>query len=150
MLRTSILQRERELLESGLEAYREQVAFSEATITSNGWSDVRRRPLLNLLVVSPKGELFLKAVDTCGEVKDAAFIAARITEAIHEVGAENVIQVVIDSAAVCKAAGKIIEQSFPWITWTPCTPHCLGLLLEDVGKLPWAATVVSIAVSPVL
>jgi hypothetical protein len=99
--------------------------------------------------VSPKGELFLKAVDTCGEVKDAAFIAARITEAIHEVGAENVIQVVTDSAAVCKAAGKIIEQSFPWITWTPCTPHCLDLLLEDVGKLPWAATVVSIAVTAV-
>jgi hypothetical protein len=27
--------------------------------------------------------------------------------------------------------------------WTPCTPHCLDLLLEDVGKLPWAAEVVA-------
>jgi hypothetical protein len=90
-LRTSPLQKERELLQTGLDAYKEQVSFSGATITSDGWSDVRRRPLLNLLVVSPKGELFLKAVDTCGEVKDATFIAARLTEAIHEVGAENVV-----------------------------------------------------------
>lgn len=146
-LRTTILQQEREL--KGLEAYKEQVSFSGATITSDGWSDVRRRPLLNLLVVSPKGELYLKAVDTCGEVKDATFIAARLAEAIHEVGAENVVQVVMDSAAVCKAAGRLIEEQFPWITWTPCTPHCLDLLLEDVGKLPWAASVVAEATSAV-
>ncbi len=25
----------------------------------------------------------------------------------------------------------------------PCTPHCLDLLLEDVGKLPWATEVVA-------
>jgi hypothetical protein len=55
--------------------------------------------------------------------------------------------VVTDSAAVCKAAGRLIEEQFPWITWTPCTPHCLNLLLEDVEKLPWAASVVAEAMT---
>ncbi len=104
---------------------------------------MRRRPLLNLLVVSPKGEMFLKAVDTRGETKDAAYIAGQLIDCIREVGADNVIQVVIDSAIVCKATGRLVEQEFSWITWTPCTPHCLDLLLEDVGKLPWAAEVVA-------
>ncbi len=36
---------------------------------------MRRRPLLNLLVVFSKGEMFLKAVDIGGETKDAAYIA---------------------------------------------------------------------------
>ncbi len=104
---------------------------------------MRRCPLLNMLVVFPKGEMFIKAVDTRGETKDAAYIAGQLIDCIREVGADSVIQVVTDSVAVCKAAGKLVEQKFSWITWTPCTPHCLDLLLEDVGKLPWAVEVVA-------
>jgi len=86
--------------------------------------------------------MFLKAVDTGGETKDAAYIAGQLIDCTREVGADSVIQVVIDSAIVCKAIGRLVEQDFSWITWTPCTPHCLDLLLEDVGKLPWATEVV--------
>jgi hypothetical protein len=86
--------------------------------------------------------MFLKAVDTGGETKDAAYIARQLIDYIREVGANSVIQVVTDSAAVCKAASRLVEQEFSWITWTSCTPHCLDLLFEDVGKLPWAAEVV--------
>jgi hypothetical protein len=79
--------------------------------------------------------MFLKVVDTGGETKDVAYIAGQLIDCIQEVGA--------DSATVCKTAGKLVEQEFSWITWTSCTPHCLDLLLEDVGKLPWAAKVVA-------
>jgi hypothetical protein len=95
-----------------------------------------------MLVISPKGEMFLKAVDTGGETKDAAYIAGQLIDCIREVGADSIIQVVTDSATVCKVAGRLVEQEFSWITWTPCTPHSLDLLLEDVGKLPWVAEVV--------
>jgi len=87
--------------------------------------------------------MFFKAVDTGGERKDAAYIAGQPIDYIREVGADSVIQVVTDSATVCKAVGRLVEQEFSWITWTPCTPHCLDLFLEDVGKLPWAAEVVA-------
>jgi len=142
-LRTTILEREKQVCRDGLASFQEYFQLTGATITSDGWSDVRRCPLLNLLVVSSKGEMFLKAVDTGGETKDAAYIAEQLIDCIWEVGADNVIQVVTYSAAVCKAAGRLVEQEFFWITWTPCTPHCLDLLLEDVGKLPWAAKVVA-------
>jgi len=142
-LRTTILEREKQVCRDGLASFQEYFQLTGATITSDGWSDVRRCPLLNLLVVSSKGEMFLKAVDTGGETKDAAYIAEQLIDCIREVGADNVIQVVTYSAAVCKAAGRLVEQEFFWITWTPCTPHCLDLLLEDVGKLPWAAKVVA-------
>jgi hypothetical protein len=87
--------------------------------------------------------MFLKAVDTGGETKDIVYIARQLIDCIREVGADSVIQVVIDNAVVCKATGRLVEQEFSWIKWTPCTPHCLDLLLEDVGKLPWAAEVVA-------
>ncbi len=61
---------------------------------------MRRRPLLNLLVVFSKGEMFLKAVDTGGETKDAAYIVGQLIDCIREVGVDSVIQVVTDSATV--------------------------------------------------
>jgi hypothetical protein len=142
-LRTTILEREKQLFRDGLASFQESLQLTGATITSDGWSDVRRRPLLNLLVVSLKEEMFLKAVDMGGETKDAAYIAGQLIDCIREVGADNVIQVVTDSVVVCKAAGRLVEQEFSWITWMLCTPHCLDLFLEDVGKLPWAAEVVA-------
>jgi hypothetical protein len=87
--------------------------------------------------------MFLKVVDTGGETKDAAYIVGQLIDCIREVGVDNVIQVVTDTAVICKAAGRLVEQEFSWITWTLCTPHCLVLLLEDVGKLPSAAEVVA-------
>jgi hypothetical protein len=142
-LRTTILECEKQLCWDGLASFQESLQLIGATITSDGWFDVRRRPLLNLLVVSPKGEMFIKAVDTRGETKDVAYITGQLIDCIREVGVDNVIQVVTDSAAVCKIASRLVEQEFSWITWTPCTPHCLDLLLEDVGKLAWAAEVVA-------
>jgi hypothetical protein len=65
-LRTTILESEKQLYRDGLASFQESLQLTGATITSDGWSDVRRCPLLNLFVVSPKGEMFLKAVDTGG------------------------------------------------------------------------------------
>jgi hypothetical protein len=50
--------------------------------------------------------MFLKAVDTGGETKDAAYIVGHLIDYIREVGADSVIQVVTNSAAVYKAAGR--------------------------------------------
>ncbi len=65
-LRITILEREKQLCRDGLASFQESLQLIGATITSDGWFDVHRCPLLNLLVVSPKGEMFLKAVDTRG------------------------------------------------------------------------------------
>jgi hypothetical protein len=142
-LQTTILEHEKQLCRDGLASFQESLQLIGATITSDEWSDVRRRLLLNLLVVSPKGEMFLKAVDTGGETKDVAYITRQLIDCIREVGANSVIQVVTNSTVVCKAAGRLVEQEFSWITWMPCTPHCLDLLHEDVGKLPWVVEVVA-------
>ncbi|KAL0044310.1 hypothetical protein WJX82_010899 [Trebouxia sp. C0006] len=63
-------------------------------------------------------------------------------EAIEEAGPENVVQVITDSAANCKAAGKLVEQQYPHIFWAPCAAHSLDLLLEAIGKLSWVKNIV--------
>ena len=51
--------------------------------------------------------------------------------------AENIVQVVTDSAGNCVVARQILSAGYPAIMFYPCTTHCLELLLEDIGKFPW-------------
>ena len=44
---------------------------SGVTIVSDGWTETRRRPLINIIATSPKGAMFLKDEDYSGEVKDS-------------------------------------------------------------------------------
>ncbi len=44
------------------------------TICSNGWDNVARHPLLNAMFACPKGDVFLGAINTMGEHKDAHYI----------------------------------------------------------------------------
>ena len=137
-VRTDLLKKEKELLEDVLSPIRSSWGSSGVTIVSDGWTDTRRRPLINIIATSPKGAMFLKAEDCSGEVKDAPFIADVIMAAIEKIGPSKVVQVITDNAPVCKAAGLIIESRYDHIFWTPCIVHNLNLILEEIDdKVPW-------------
>ncbi|MCO5614576.1 hypothetical protein L7F22_068859 [Adiantum nelumboides] len=63
------------------------------------------------------------------------------------VGKENVVQVITDNASNCASMGRKLEAEFPFIVWTPCASHCIDLLLEDIGELPWVKDSLSQALS---
>ena len=58
---------------------------SGVTIVSDGWTDTRRRPLINIIATLPKGAMFLKDEDYSGEVKDSQFIANVLIKAIEHI-----------------------------------------------------------------
>ena len=45
------------------------VTLYGCSVTSDGWTDTQSRPLLNILYVTPAGAVFVRAVDTSGQVK---------------------------------------------------------------------------------
>lgn len=99
-LRDSLLQKEVERVKSKLEPLLSSNATTGCTITSDGWSSCQNRPLLNFLLVNPKGDVFLKAEDTSGKSKTAAYIAQTWIDCIEEVSLQ------------CTTA----------IAWTACVP----------------------------
>ncbi|KAF1883279.1 hypothetical protein Lal_00030385, partial [Lupinus albus] len=64
------------------------------TIITDGWSDKRRRTILNFLVHSPKGTIFLKSIDASHIAKTTNRICKMIDEVVEEVEEDNVVQVV--------------------------------------------------------
>lgn len=130
-----------------LEPVRESMLKAGVSITSDGWSNVQNRPLLNILACSGGETMFLRAVDTSGQTKDASMIAGIICSMVEELGVEKVVCVITDSAANCKAAGDLITRQYPRITWMPCAAHCIDLVLEDIGKLDWVSTIIEKALN---
>ena len=118
-LRTILLKKERLLIEDVLRPIQNSWANSGVSIISDGWTDTRRRPLINIIASSPVGAMFLRAEDCSGELKDSHFIADVLISAIEQVGPDKVVQVITDNAPVCKATGLIIESRYNHIFWTP-------------------------------
>ena len=137
-VRTDLLKKEKELVEDILAPIRASWGSSGVTIVSDGWTDTRRRPLINIIATSPKGAMFLKVQDCSGEVKDDQFITEVLINSIEQIGLNKVVQVLTDNAPVCKAAGLIVENRYDHIFWTPCIVHNLNFILEEIdNKVPW-------------
>ena len=45
-------------------------------------------------------------------------------------------QVITKNGSNYVLAGKLLEAKRPNIYWTPCTTHCIDLMLKDIGKIP--------------
>jgi hypothetical protein len=138
LLRTSLLQGEVKRLDYKIKtSVLSQLDVTGGTLVSDGWSNIRSKPLINYIMVCTQGEVFLDSTDTSGEEKSSVYVASEIIKQIEAVGPNKVIQVVTDSAANCKGCWSIVTAKFPHITCGPCTVHCLDLLLEDLSKVEW-------------
>jgi hypothetical protein len=104
------------------------------SIVSDGWTNVKGKPLISVLVVSVSGAIFLSAYDYSEKFKTDINIAEPLLETIERIGPYNVIQVITDNASNCKAAGAIIEDKYPNIFWSGCLVHTMNLLMHDIIK----------------
>ncbi|XLT90471.1 hypothetical protein HN873_012146, partial [Arachis hypogaea] len=117
-----------------LEEHKVEWKKSGRTIMTDGWTDKRRITILNFVVNSPKGTVFLKSINASDICKTTEKIFKIIDEIVEEVGEENVVQVVTDNAANYKKAGQMLMEKRKNLYWTPCTSHCIDLMLEDFEK----------------
>ena len=65
----------------------------------DGWTDKKRRTLLNFLVNCPKGTMFVESIDASSHSKNAEKMFQLIDKFVERIGEVNVVQIVTDSAA---------------------------------------------------
>jgi hypothetical protein len=74
-------------------------------------------------------------VDVSDVSKTARLLYQLFKEVVLYVGLENIMHMVTDNAANYVVAGKLLMEEFPSIFWSPCSVHCINLILQDIGKL---------------
>ncbi|KAH9291987.1 hypothetical protein KI387_042831, partial [Taxus chinensis] len=142
-LRTTILDRNYSKVNLLMEEMKVTWVSHGCSIIMDGWTDIRHRPLINIIVSCKDGPYFLRAIDCSGKRKDVEFQYQILKDAIEEVGPSNVVQVVTDAAYVCRAAGKLVEREYRHIYWTPCCVHAMNNALKDIGKIQWVNQIVT-------
>ena len=105
------------------------MASAGVSIVSDGWTDAACLPLINFMVSSQNGPVFLKAMDALGKYKDAQYMGELFIKVIEEVGVDSCVQIIMNNAPVCKVANMIVEAKYPQVFsfWTPCIANLLIL-----------------------
>ncbi|XP_073021256.1 uncharacterized protein [Primulina eburnea] len=117
------------------------------SIMSDGWTDRKHRTLINFLVNSPKGTMFLESVDASAHVKTGTLLYELLDRFVECVGEKNVVQVITDNGSNYVLAGKLLQAKRPNLFWTPCAAHCIDLMLEDIGKIEVVRKTISRAIA---
>lgn len=138
-LRTTLLAEEKANVQKVMESLRGGDSDYGITICTDAYTSKRGAQYMNFVAVTVNGMEFLFSEDTTEvEKKTGEYIAGLLCKAVEMVGPKKVVQTCTDNAAACKLAGEIVMQRYPHITHTPCTAHCLDLLLEDWGEMLFA------------
>ncbi|GBG46424.1 hypothetical protein CBR_g79826 [Chara braunii] len=120
-----------------MEQLRKEWPVSGCMLQLDGWTNRRGRPFINVMVSFPKGVVFWRAVCMQHREKGAKAYFDILSTAIREIGEEAVGGVVMDNAATCAAAGRMVEAEFKHIFSVSCTAHSIDLMLEQFGKIGW-------------
>jgi hypothetical protein len=78
-------------------ATKQSIEIYSATICTDGWDNVTHRPLMNVMLSCPAGDIFLGSIDTTGNKKTKAYIATELKKFIDAVGPRFVTQICIDN-----------------------------------------------------
>ncbi|CAM6112531.1 unnamed protein product [Calypogeia fissa] len=104
------------------------------SLSSDGWENVRREPLMNVMLLTCKGDFFLDSWNVAqADKKDGKYLGEMWLKYIDEIGADHIIQIVTDGAPANRVGGcEIVMEKYPYVTWSWCAAHVFNLLLEDM------------------
>jgi hypothetical protein len=116
-------------------ATKQSIEVYGATICTDGWDNVTRRPLMNVMLSCPAGDIFLGSIDTIGNKKTKAYIATELKKLIEDVGPRFVTQICTDNATNMLGTMDDIVTTYPHIFKQGCATYALDLMLEDWAKI---------------
>jgi len=84
----------------------------------------------------------MKSIYASAHIKYETLSCELLDRFIWEVGPEHVVQVIMDIVANYFVAGKMLMMRYPTLFWIACATHCMDLILEDKGKIPFIRDIV--------
>ncbi|XP_019237352.1 PREDICTED: uncharacterized protein LOC109217548 [Nicotiana attenuata] len=133
-VRGSYLKKEVEEVNKIVEEHKVEWNKFGCSIMMDKWTARNGKMIINILVNSPKGSLFLESVDASDSSTDSTKMFSLFKSTIDSIGAENIVQVVTDNASENVKAGDLMSVGYPHIYWTPCAAHSVNLIFGDIFK----------------
>lgn len=136
-LKTTWLERIKSEMSLQLKDIEKEWITTGCTIIADTWTDNKSRALINFLVSSPSRTFFHKSVDASSYFKNIKCLVELFDSVIEDFGADNVVQIIMDSSFNYTGVANHILQNYSTIFVSPCASHCLNLILEEFSKVDW-------------
>ncbi|KAF7824624.1 zf-BED domain-containing protein/DUF659 domain-containing protein/Dimer_Tnp_hAT domain-containing protein [Senna tora] len=133
-VREKFLEEEVEETKSLIEEHKLEWKKRGCSIMFDGWTNEKGRFIVNFLVNSFKGTVFLSSKDISDISENDKKVFEMLDGIVQQVDEENVVQVITNNASYFKAAGQMLMEKRKRILWTPCVAQCIDLMLEDFEK----------------
>jgi hypothetical protein len=134
-MRTTLIEPTKKHMEVEVKkATKQSIEVYGTTICTDGWDNVTRRPLMNVMLSCPVGDIFLGSIDTTGNKKTKAYIAIKLKKFIKDVGPRFVIQICTDNAMNMLGAMDDIVTTYPPHFQTRLRRTCFGSHVGGLGK----------------
>jgi hypothetical protein len=131
-MRTTLIKSRRKHVEEEVKkATKQSIEIYGATICTDGWDNVTRRPLMNIMLSCPTGDIFLGSIDTTGNKKTKVYTATELKKFIDAVGPRFVTQICTNNATNMLGTMDNIVATYPHIFKQGYDAHTLDLMLED-------------------
>ncbi|KAJ0827110.1 putative ubiquitin-conjugating enzyme E2, ribonuclease H-like superfamily [Helianthus annuus] len=104
-LRVPLLKNEVDNVEKWIEEQKVEWSKTGCSIMLDGWTDRRHRTLINFLVNSSKGTVFMESTDASAYMKTVEKVFELLDKFVEQVGESNVVQVITDNGSNFKQAG---------------------------------------------
>jgi hypothetical protein len=116
------------------------------SLTSDGWTDVSRNRLINVIAHTPD-PLFYDTIDATMESHTGDLICELLASRIEIIGARKVVALVTDNASNLtgrvNGAWTLLKKRYPWLITEGCKAHSIDLAAKDFVKLPVVSDVIS-------
>lgn len=140
-----LLSKEKAKIEKAMTLVRESWPHTCCTILCvNRLCGAQRSCYINIFVSSPRGLMFLKALNINDGDRMDIFVDV-LTDAIMEVDPKNVLQIISNLGHASESFESLILSKFPHLFWSPCTAHSISMFMEDIAKLDWMKPILSCA-----
>ncbi|KAL7109812.1 hypothetical protein ACP275_06G199000 [Erythranthe tilingii] len=111
-------------------------AHTGCTILLDEWKGKTGRDLVNVLVDSPRGTVYLSSYDISDFVGKNDEMKIFFEKVLNEVGIDNVVQVITSSSSVfTKEVGKELSEKYRQIFWSVSGSCCMQLMLEKLIEM---------------
>ena len=111
-VRVLLLKGEVDNVSNMIKSYEEEWAKYGCFIMVDEWTDKKNRTLINFLVNSPKGTIFIESVDASDYAKTGDKMFELLDGFVERIGEANVVQIVTDNASSNVLPGKELYLFF--------------------------------------
>lgn len=130
-----LLRRNYEQIQEQLRDLKRVWAEACCIIMADAWVNTLNLALVNFLVYFPKRIIFIKSNDASHAIKTGELLYGLFRKVVLDIGPQYVVQFVTDNVVNYVATGKLLEQEFRHLYWSPYAPPCLNLNINNFRKL---------------